>query len=298
MDLPSLQAEIRLLGAAVAKDNPDVQKCSDAQKRLKCETAAFGMPSPGTTIGTEQLQAWRGVAELGTVLALKAGDFESFELQMAQLLSIYSDFGEVLPRSPLQDSMLGCALMHFLTCDRLGEFHILRQWLGSNEDSQNHPVIKFATEIEQNLTDGNYGQVTSAASKAPDPLLRSFMPRLTETVRERSAACLEKCYEGLTVDHACELLLLRNKEELSSFCRARNDRLSAAQQPNVEMADVDGGAGGRTPEPGELPSKTPIWEVDGGALRFVPMATEKKRSGAQEFLANVVGYAVELERIV
>ena len=106
----------------------------------------------------------------------------------------------------------------------------------------------------------------AARASAPSELYAPFLTKLEHTVRDDIADCAAASYRSLSVPAAARMLRLEG---------------GAAA---LEAYSAQRGRG---------------WVVEGGAtLRFAPAEKAKPALDAAALMANVLGYAAEVERIV
>eukprot|EP00914_Ancora_sagittata_P024678 GHVO01049310.1.p1 GENE.GHVO01049310.1~~GHVO01049310.1.p1 ORF type:complete len:286 (-),score=55.11 GHVO01049310.1:729-1586(-) len=282
------------LTASKLMDDIDVQlnKCNDIEAMKKSilpiqsfVTKNIAMPPPDVDVSDKELVLWRRVIEACAILALRESNFPDFEAYMSQWVPLYSNVRQI-PRSEKSACLWGCMLMHALTSDRLGEFHLLRQILSADIDIINSPIVTFVSDLEQLMADGNYNQIVQQAQAVPDSLMKVFLPRLSDTIRERTVACLECCYDSLHVDYACRKLFLESKDDLARFCEKRNSVSSGADDAMIDTLAKDEN------------TKEWQWKIEGDLLLFVPAVKEVHGGIINGFFANILDYSTEIERIV
>lgn len=250
-------------------DDPkaDVQKCKTQFDEFKKTVASIIAPDINTSPSVKDILFAVEVLECGVFLAIRSNDEQQFERYTQQLLVYYFDHQE-LPKSPRWLSLLGMYLLHLLASRRMGDFHLLLERIPiayKTDVSIRHPI-----ELEQHLTDGNYNKVIKASRDVPTESYKYFTSKLLESVRERSAACMEAAYDSVKSQHAMQSLLMENTQQLEKYCQERNNRRDSKKK----------------------------WILDGPALRFKLQTEEKRTIDSMDVIHSVVEYATELERIV
>jgi 26S proteasome regulatory subunit N12 len=253
------------------------------------------------TASVEEVGLTRELLEVSITSSVPAGDWHGFELQLAQLLPLYSAGGGGESEATKESRRLvtGLQLMHLLVEARLSDFHCRVETL--QEADIAHPLIAFPLKLEATLLEGGYNKVravgapcfffhthknspyhqhthTKPAHKSPTllqvltlnnspphELFKYFLVRLEGTVRDDIADCAAAAYKSLPVGAACKMLRLEGgASALSAYAEGRG----------LE------------------------WVVEGDTLRFAPPESTERRLNAATIMANALGYAAELERVV
>jgi len=211
----------------------------------------------------------RDVLEIGCLYAVVKRDIPSFERSVAQLKTYYFDFKDELPQSAFMYQVLGLNLLRLLSQNRLAEFHTELELLTPAE-IQNQIYISHPVALEQYIMEGRYNKVFLSKGNVPAESYNFFLDSLLNTIRAEIAACIEVAYEKVTVQEAARMLYLSSVAEISSFIQAH--------QKN--------------------------WQTVGNHLLFNSQDKRTKdnktpeRVPSLQLMAQTVGYAIELEKIV
>ncbi|KAF8819723.1 SAC3/GANP family protein [Cardiosporidium cionae] len=222
---------------------------------------------------TEELRVAVEALELGVFVSVRSKDVGAFERYFSQLSIFYQDFCSILQQSTQQNVIIGMYLLHLLSVNRIGDFHMALELISIKDRSDKH--IKYVIELEQNLMTGSYKEISSARQNLPNPLFSLFINSLISTVRLKVASCLEKSYGCVNVEYAAALLLFDIPADLHLFAHSQNRRRL------VEGEDVD-----------------TEWNIKDENLVFTKFPSQKPKIAALELIDNAIGYATELERIV
>lgn len=210
----------------------------------------------------EQVGAARDALEQGVLLCVARRDLDGFRRCIAQLKPFYLDFGSAgVAESPLQWPVLGLNLMALLASNALSEFHTELELIPL--EKHENEFVAFPVLLEQELMDGSYGPILSAARKVPHPGYALFMEMLVTTARDRIAACSEKAYDSLSVADIARMLSLPSEADARKFADARG------------------------------------WQVGGnGVVLFPDDNAAAAEIPAAAVIQQTLDYATELERIV
>ena len=200
--------------------------------------------------------------EYGAIMAVMMENMVLFERNINQLLPIYKCCPN-LPASALKRKVQGLNLMFLLVENRLSDFHSVLE--GYSADDLGDPQVDYPVQLERELMVGGYDRFLSSNSSLPDPLYAFFFSSLLSTVRDNVADAMEVSYTTLNASEAQKMLMFGTESELAAFVReARED-----------------------------------WLVQGKEIRF-STAENKEKSDipSMKIMAQTLGYATELERIV
>ena len=111
------------------------------------------------TASVEEVGLTRELLEVSITSSVPAGDWHGFELQLAQLLPLYSAGGGGESEATKESRRLvtGLQLMHLLVEARLSDFHCRVETL--QEADIAHPLIAFPLKLEATLLEGGYNKV-------------------------------------------------------------------------------------------------------------------------------------------
>jgi len=168
----------------------------------------------------------------------------------------------VLPESQRQFPILGLNLLRLLAQNRTAEFHTELELIPSELHDSNI-YIKYPSQLEQYIMEGSFNKVLNARA---DGLYSQegqfFMEMLVDTVREEIAACAEKAYSTMSVEHAQRMLMFSGKGDLESYAKTRE------------------------------------WSIEGGIITFQHSTEKPLEIPSMRLIHETLSYAKELERIV
>lgn len=157
----------------------------------------------------EETSLTRELLEVSITSSVPTGDWQGFELQLAQLLPLYSAGGAGESEATKESRRLvtGLQLMHLLVEARLSDFHCRVETL--QEADIAHPLIAFPLKLEATLLEGGYNKVREAARAAWDypPL---FSPSLSASLPSLPALVSIYTHSHLHTHAHAHLLLLRS----------------------------------------------------------------------------------------
>lgn len=204
--------------------------------------------------------------ELGAYWSIRVKDVESFERYMSQLQAYYFDFVKQLPPSQRMYPLLGLNLLHLLAQNRISDFHAQLERIDADILLSN-VYIKHPVQLEQCLMEGSYNKVLRSRADVPAEEYLFFMDMLMGTIRNEIASCSEVAYESLPIQNASSMLFAKDSSDLMKFCQERRWVVNAAEK-----------------------------KIYFGKLEDQQQQLNKVQ--ADEMAKQLLGYAVELERIV
>jgi 26S proteasome regulatory subunit N12 len=293
MDLATVQPKFNQLRDAFAKvqeaNAGELAVCKDLLQQLKAAVFTFSLSSD-----TPQLLLARETLEIGVLVSILGADAAAFERYMTQLKPFYQDYADALPKSQKQEAAQGLMLLHLLSSDRIGEFHTELEVIPAAAHGSEY--IAKAMELERHMMDGNYRKILDANAVASVPRYCSFfMDQLVETARLKVGTAMEKSYEALPAADAARMLMLSSQADLAAFVDQENalkaDKEQAAAEEGGQLASLS------FVDEQKAPAEV-RWELKDGTLRFQRPPEAKATIPALELVANTIGYATELERIV
>jgi len=164
------------LKAAFSQGDDKLDTCLQYLTQLKITMLDFASlpPAAPSAAQDEELLLAREILEYGALLAIKAIDIPSFERQVAQLKTYYTDCASRLPESPRQYPILGLNLLRLLAQNRIAEFHTELEVLPAQLIMSN-VYIKFPAQLEQHIMEGSYNKVLSAKQASPGRMRSSII---------------------------------------------------------------------------------------------------------------------------
>ncbi|KAH7648712.1 proteasome regulatory subunit Rpn12 family [Cryptosporidium bovis] len=222
---------------------------------------------------TELLIA-RDVLELSALMCTVNEDYSGFERDFLNLQRIYIDFYEALPVSENQNMIRGLHLLFLLCNDRIGDFHLSLENIPISD--QDDVLISCIKDIEHHLMDGNYDKVMQLKNNLPTPYYKSFFKHLTNTCREKVARCIECSFSKISINKLKDMMRFSSDEELISF-------INKISQNYTSLAD-------------ENANPKIQWKLIDNIVYFEREA--KQNITNIDLINNVLGYALEFERIV
>ncbi|KAL7066023.1 SAC3/GANP family protein [Cryptosporidium serpentis] len=227
---------------------------------------------------TELLLA-RDVLELATFISIKQKDIATFERNVMELFIFYNDYKEIISPSKNESVIRGIYLVHLLSCDRIGEFHIaLEHILHKDRESQ---CISYSIELEHYLTDGNYNKIMEIRNKVPLSEYSFFIDKLVDTCRGKVAKCIEQSYEKISLDKLQNMMKFTDTDDLIRFI----NNMSSVDFENIKISDTD------------TLEKRIKWDLIGDTVVFTSV-DQPANNTTLDLIQNSLGYAIELERII
>jgi|EP00927_Polykrikos_kofoidii_P027488 26S proteasome regulatory subunit N12 len=273
----------------------DFTKCDELLAQLKVvvfstfKSAAMLSSDAGSAETNREILLARDTLELACFLSIRRDDLQGFERHVAQLKMYYNDSQRELKPSEEKNPIIGMYLLHLLASDRIGEFHTELELIPV--DDYANVYIKQPIQLERYLMEGNYVKVLAVAKDTPHRYCSFFTQRLDDMVRQKVGASLERSYESLPAQDAANMLILNDVPALQEFAMKENER-KAREELDDPMGDM-------TPS---LTRRAPVglvrWEVKEGRLYFTRSAEKRMEIPALDLMANAIGYATDLERIV
>lgn len=256
--LPRFQAAVEAGDVATAQSDLNKLKIDMTQFPSQAGSGGYSTPPPA------EIALGRAILETAVFFNVKSGDFTAFERHFALLKSYYQGaFTETPAATESRHHVFGLVLMHRLVSSRLPEFHALLEVLTPAERTTS-PFIAFAVRLEAAMMEGSYNRVLAARASAPSPYYLPFLGRLDETVRSEVADCMAAGYPRLSLAAAQKMLMLGSVDETVAWVRAAKPEWTLNSRDIVFSAEKEGRAG-----------------LD-----------------ASGTIAQTLGYAVEVERIV
>ena len=202
--------------------------------------------------------------ELGAYWSIRTQSVGAFERYMSQLQAYYFDFVKLLPPSQRMYPLLGLNLLHLLAQNRISDFHAQLERIDADLLLTN-VYIKHPVQLEQCLMEGSYNKVLRSRAEVPAEEYLFFMDMLMDTIRNEIAGCSEVAYESLPIQNASSMLFVKDSAELMKFCQDRRWIVNAAEKKIYFGKQED---------------------------------QQMKKVQADEMAKQLLGYAIELERIV
>lgn len=200
--LPSIRA-------AIAQKSPTVSALLQQAKLASLEFPSQQSMDGSVVASVEETSLTRELLEVSITSSVPTGDWQGFELQLAQLLPLYSAGGAGESEATKESRRLvtGLQLMHLLVEARLSDFHCRVETL--QEADIAHPLIAFPLKLEATLLEGGYNKVREAARAAWDypPL---FSPSLSASLPSLPALVSIYTHSHLHTHAHAHLLLLRS----------------------------------------------------------------------------------------
>ncbi|SCL98344.1 26S proteasome regulatory subunit RPN12, putative [Plasmodium chabaudi chabaudi] len=253
----------------------DIIKYKELLKKLKQVLIHLPSADPLLPIckkNVNELYLAREILEKGVIISVMDNDIKSFTIYMAQLFIYYFDFKNVLQKSAKQNAILGVYLLHLLSSNSIGDFHMTLEII-SIED-QNDPYIKYVLELEQHIMDGYFHYILTKKDDIPLYLYSIFMDRLYDTIKYKLADCIFSSSNSISLLYTCELLKLKDENELYQFITEYNEIKTAQGEDNL------------------------IWEIKDNKIYFKNQIEHAQELPSIEIMNNIIGYATELEKIV
>eukprot|EP00927_Polykrikos_kofoidii_P027489 TRINITY_DN2415_c0_g2_i1.p1 TRINITY_DN2415_c0_g2~~TRINITY_DN2415_c0_g2_i1.p1 ORF type:complete len:324 (+),score=60.13 TRINITY_DN2415_c0_g2_i1:83-973(+) len=273
----------------------NLAKCDEMLVPLKVvvfssfKSAAMLSADAGCGEAASEVLLARDTLELACFLSIRRDDLQGFERHVAQLKMYYNVNQQGVQPSEQKHAIIGMYLLHLLASDRIGEFHTELELIPV--DDYTNVYIKQPIQLERYLMEGNYVKVLAVAKDTPHKYCSFFTQRLDDMVRQKVGASLERSYENLPAQDAAKMLILNDVSALQEFAMKENER-KAREELDDPMGDM-------TPS---LTRRAPVglvrWEVKDGRLNFTRSAEKRMEIPALDLMANAIGYATDLERIV
>lgn len=173
----------------------------------------------------------------------------------------------------------GIYLVHLLSCDRIGEFHIALEHI-LHRDRENQ-YISYSIELEHYLTDGNYNKIMEIRNKVPLSEYSFFIDKLVDTCREKVAKCIEQSYEKISLDKLQNMMKFTDTDDLIRFI----NNMSSVDFEDIKVSDTD------------ILEKRIRWDLIGDTVVFTSV-DQPTNNTTLDLIQNSLGYAIELERII
>jgi len=174
--------------------NPNIPGCQSILSQLKILLIDFQLVPPFTAPESKkQLLLARETLELAILLSIAAEDEVSFERHVNQVKPYYYDYSHLLPPSERKWQTLGLLLLHLLSQNRMGEFHIEIELIPLAD--QKGLYIDFPIQLEKRLMEGTYNKILLAHKEVPLPTYSFFMDKLANTMRVKIAECEATVYK-------------------------------------------------------------------------------------------------------
>jgi len=272
-----LESTVKQFTASLQKEPIDLKTAQATLAQLKIGLTSFQLLPPFTSspaVVRRQLLIARETFESGALLSLKLSDVAAFERHVAQLKTYYSDYSSLLPASEAQYIITGLYLLGLLAHNRIAEFHTELELLSAASQSQ--PMIKYSIALEQRLMEGSYHKILTAQQALPHPAMAFFVSLLALSVRDKMAECAEKAYETFPIADAVTVFGFKSRSELEAYAKKREWLVS--------------GDGQTIGFPGHAATGTAAQQQSARAKALaIP---------SFDLIAQTLGYATELERIV
>lgn len=264
-DIKGCQSQIETLRSQIT-----AKKYKEASKTLiliKLSTIQFpSMVGQPSETATAERKLCRDALEAAVVLCIHTEDMTAFERNFAQLKPYYTDFRAELGESKQMGAILGLNLMHMLVDNKLSSFHSELELIPPKLRA--HPCVKFAVNLERYLMEGSYSKVNALSKTLPTPFFKFLMNKLTETVREEIATCVEVSYTDLSVAEAAEIFNL-DPSAMLTFASGKDAWTVDSSQQRIAFKGAQTKVGRRK---ADIPS--------------------------HQLIEQALEYAIELERIV
>ncbi len=173
-----------------------------------------------------------GVLEYAAILAIRQGDMQGFERNVAQLQAFYGAGDS----SAKKFELLGVNLLRLLALSHIAEFHTELELIPPQHRTS-EPYIQYPIAMEQFLMEGAYHRAIESCGKTPSPLFDLFATMLGQTVRTQIAECFSTAYTTLNVADATKLMMLQSKWYLLCglfFCLAEGGRQDPSELKQFE----------------------------------------------------------------
>jgi len=202
--------------------HPPVDRCNMLMNKLKV-IAYSDIQTLNSHEEMQHLMFSREIFEYGALLSINTGDLPSFERYVAQLKTYYYDYATKLPTSQWQYCILGLNLMRLLSKNNregLDEFHTELELIPL--DMHKNIFIKKPIQLEQYMMEGAYNKVLKAKADIPSQHYSYFINKLTETLRDEIAECIERAYSSsMKVGEVMKQLEFGNFEEMKMYAQQR-----------------------------------------------------------------------------
>eukprot|EP00029_Vermamoeba_vermiformis_P007074 TRINITY_DN2950_c0_g1_i1.p1 TRINITY_DN2950_c0_g1~~TRINITY_DN2950_c0_g1_i1.p1 ORF type:complete len:260 (-),score=54.89 TRINITY_DN2950_c0_g1_i1:61-840(-) len=249
------------LSVLANQPQPNAEKTRQLLNTLKVATLRLSTPAPNSdpNVISKDLFLAREILETSALVSIKLQDETAFEKYIAQLKPFYYDYNKLLPQSERQYPILGLYLLHLLSKGASNaEFHSELEVITDHENR----YIKYAITLEQDIMEGRYNKVWKARETAPSEYYVFFLDKLSGTIRNDVASCLQVAYDKISTSEATKMLLFKDESELRSFVQEHN------------------------------------WHIDGNTVSFTQENHGAKEVPAVPLIHHSLRYAQELERII
>ena len=161
------------------------------------------------------LSKGRSALEMALVAAAHTGgDFEKLYDLVRPL-----EYHPILGNSPQRALCEGLNLMRLLAQNQIAMFHTSMERIDAEAGQSSY--VKFPVLLQQFLAEGNYRQLLAARGNPPAPFYCAFLDKITNTVRNDIAACLEAAYEKMSANESGKMLMMNSVDELIMFAEMR-----------------------------------------------------------------------------
>lgn len=256
--------------------------------QIKLELAKAGLMIPQRSSSKDDLMAARHVLELGALAAIHRRDEDEMNRLIAQIRPFYaSDLG--LAPSKNENKLLALYLLLLVSKNEIAEFHTELEAL-EILNPESDEFLAYPIRLERWLMEGSYDKVWRAItqeSEFPSSEFAILAESLIYAVRAEIAACMEQAYESLPLSNARHLLFFATEQDMADF---------VAQQPGwtlikskIHFAKED-----KVPASNEID----ISADDAHTVHHTQLSVVDERNVSERLIANMLGYAQQIETII
>jgi len=265
-----MESAVAIFAAELDYPQADLKHLLHKLNGLKQDLTQLSSFPPSTWVEQSQLAIIRDVYELGVFLSIKLQDMALLERHMDFLKILYFDYQSYLQPTDRTWLLLSLQLIYLLSFNKITNFHTELERIPYDQRSNSY--ITFAVTLEQGFMEGDYNKVLQCKNSSPSPIYEFFINRILDTIRNEIARSAEKAYNSLSLESACQILMIGTIPELQHFVDA-----FVASKENDEIE----------------------WRVIQDRIYFIRKEDARVAEIPKwQLLTQAINYAIELERIV
>lgn len=160
---------------------------------------------------------------------------KAFEISYLQIKQFYFDYKYLLPQSQRMEYFCGLFLLHLLSQNRITEYCSELELLELQHfDNQ---YISLPVDIEHYISEGNYSKLLSLQNALTDPSYLYYLSKLNSSIRYEVARSAERSFTSVSIVDACEMLLLKDQNELIAFINQEAQKNDGEQEITWQIQD-------------------------------------------------------------